>query len=42
VVNANGERVTAGMVKDVGTGGKHLYELRMPGDHFAILVKQGK
>lgn len=39
VVNAHGERVT-GMAQDVGAGGKHLYEIRMPGDHFAILVRK--
>lgn len=40
VVNANGERVTQGMVQELVEAGRHLYELRMPGDHFAILVRQ--
>lgn len=40
VVNANGERVQ-GMVTEVGEGGNHLYEIRMPGDHFAVLVRKG-
>jgi hypothetical protein len=30
------------MVKEVREGGKRLYELRMPSDHFAILVRQGQ
>lgn len=42
VVNGNGERVTSGMVTEVSEGGKRLYELRLPGDHFAILVRQGQ
>ena len=39
VVNANGERVEAGMVKEVREAAKRLYEIRMPSDHFAILVR---
>ena len=38
VVNAKGERVE-GMVTAVEAGGKKLYEIRMPGDHFAVLVR---
>ena len=38
VVNADGGRV-AGMVRDVGRAGERLYEIRMPSDHFAILVR---
>jgi hypothetical protein len=39
VVNANGER-TEGMSQEVTESGKRRYEIRMPGDHFAILVKR--
>lgn len=42
VVNANGERVTSGMVREVSEAGKRLYEIRMPSDHFAILVRMGE
>lgn len=42
VVNANGERVTSGMVTEVREGGKRCYDLRMPSDHFAILVRRGR
>ena len=40
VVDAEGQRVSSGMVADVGDGPRHLYEIRMPSDHFAILVRQ--
>lgn len=40
IVNANGERVISGMVKEVVEGGKRRYEIRMPSDHFAILVRR--
>ncbi len=40
VVDAEGQRVSSGMVTDVGDGLRHLYEIRMPSDHFAILVRQ--
>ena len=40
VVNPKGERVEHGMHGEVREGDKHLYDLRMPGDHFAILVKR--
>lgn len=39
VVNTGGERVP-GMVAEVQEGDRRLYEIRMPGDHFAILVKR--
>ncbi len=39
VVNAAGERVS-GMHAEVHEGHRHLYEIRMPGDHFAVLVKR--
>jgi hypothetical protein len=39
VVNANGERVTDPQVKEVREGSRRLYEIRMPGDCFAVLVK---
>jgi hypothetical protein len=39
VVNANGERVASGMVTEVREGERRLYELRLPGDHFAILAR---
>lgn len=41
VVDAEGQRVPSGMVTDVGDGARHLYEIRMPSDHFAVLVRQG-
>ncbi|MHB8996957.1 MAG: hypothetical protein ACYC63_17065 [Armatimonadota bacterium] len=40
VVDAHGARVKEGMVTEVRDGKKCRYELRMPGDHFAILVKR--
>ncbi len=39
VVNGNGERVE-GMAQEVTEGGKRRYEIRMPGDHFAVLVRK--
>ena len=42
VVNANGERVEEGMVQEIDEAGKRLYEIRMPSDHFAILVRAGE
>ena len=39
VVNAEGERVE-GMAKEVTQSGKRRYEIRMPSDHFAILVRK--
>ena len=40
VVDANGARVASGMVTEVTEQGKRLYEIRMPSDHFAILVRK--
>ena len=40
VVNAEGKRVPTGMVREIIRNGRRLYEIRMPGDHFAILVRQ--
>jgi hypothetical protein len=40
VVDGQGARVTAPDVKEVAEDGRRLYEIRMPGDHFAILVKR--
>jgi hypothetical protein len=40
VVDAKGNRVPTGMVREISRGGRRLYEVRMPGDHFAILVKR--
>ena len=40
VVNADGQRVEKGMYQEVCDDGRYSYELRMPSDHFAILVKQ--
>jgi hypothetical protein len=40
VIDGNGNRVTSPQVKDVGKDGRHLYEIRMPSDHFAVLVKR--
>lgn len=40
VVNANGERVESGMVQKVREDDRHFYDLRIPGDHFAVLVKK--
>ena len=42
VVNANGERVTAGLVSEEREGDRRLYAIRMPSDHFAILVRPGR
>ena len=40
VIDGEGNRETSPQVKDVGTAGRHLYEIRMPSDHFAVLVKK--
>jgi hypothetical protein len=40
VVNAGGERVEPAPVREVLEDGRRLYELRLPGDQFAILVRQ--
>ncbi|NLF17570.1 MAG: hypothetical protein GX595_09960 [Lentisphaerae bacterium] len=39
VVNAAGERVEPAPVEAVVEGGRQRYEIRMPGDHIAILVR---
>jgi len=41
VVDGQGARVAAPLVKEVQEGGRRHYEIRLPGDHFAILVKKG-
>jgi len=41
VVDADGARVVSGMVTEVQEAGRRLYEIRMPSDHFAILVRKG-
>lgn len=40
VVNAEGQRLKNANVKEVSDNGKRLYEIRMPSDHFAILVRK--
>jgi hypothetical protein len=40
VVNAAGARVEPPPVREVTEDGKRLYEIRMPGDYFAILVRR--
>ncbi len=40
VVDAQGARVPNPQVKEVTEGGRRLYEIRMPGDCFAVLVKK--
>ena len=40
VVNAADERVEPAPVHEVLEEGRRLYEIRMPGDHFAILVRR--
>lgn len=42
VVDADGARVESGMVTEAQEAGRRVYEIRMPSDHFAILVKQGE
>lgn len=41
VVNGEGLRGPDDMVSEVIEDGRHQYDLRMPGDHFAVLVKRG-
>jgi len=41
VFDGNGRRVVKGNVKTVKENGRGLTEIRMPSDHFAILVKKG-
>ncbi|NUQ63173.1 MAG: hypothetical protein HUU20_11905, partial [Pirellulales bacterium] len=40
VVNGEGRRVTGALVSEEREGEKRLYAIRMPSDHFAILVRQ--
>jgi hypothetical protein len=40
VVNANGERVESDKSHEVRDGERYFYDLRMPSDHFAIIVKK--
>lgn len=40
VVDGEGARVTDADVVEVTEDGRRLYEVRMPGDHFAVLVKR--
>jgi len=40
VVNAQGSRVLPAPVRELVEKGLHRYDVRMPGDHFAILVKR--
>ncbi|MFH1268502.1 MAG: hypothetical protein ABIK89_22495, partial [Planctomycetota bacterium] len=40
VIDAQGGRVEHPGVKEVTEKGRRLYEIRMPGDQFAILVRQ--
>jgi hypothetical protein len=40
VVDGQGNRVVKPDVKEVQENGRRLYEIRMPGDHFAVLVKK--
>ncbi len=42
VVGGDGMRALDADVTEVVEDGKYLYEIRMPGDQFAILVKQGE
>lgn len=40
VVNADGGRVEGGMVEEVRDGDGYSYDLRMPSDHFAVLMRR--
>ncbi len=40
VVDGEGGRVAAPNVREVHENGRRLYEIRMPSDHFAVLVKR--
>lgn len=40
IVGPDGNRADASMVREVDEDGRKLYEIRMPGDHFAILVRR--
>jgi len=40
VIDGNGQRVTSPMVKSRELAGRHQYEIRMPSDHFAVLVRK--
>jgi hypothetical protein len=40
VVDADGARIPNPSVSEISDDGKLLYEIRMPSDHFAILVRQ--
>ena len=40
VIDAEGNRVANPQVKEVVENGKRAYEIRMPSDNFAVLVKK--
>jgi hypothetical protein len=40
VIDANGDRVPHPNVREVRDGTRRLYEIRMPSDHFAVLVRK--
>jgi hypothetical protein len=40
VIDAAGNRVAHPQVKEVVENGKRAYDIRMPSDHFAVLVKK--
>lgn len=40
VIDANGCQVADPNVREVSEFGRRLYEVRMPSDHFAILVRK--
>ncbi len=42
IVNANGDRVTDAKVGEALEQGRRLYDIRIPSDHFAILVRKIK
>jgi len=40
VIDATGQRVAAPLVHEFARIGRRLYEIRMPSDHFAVLVRK--
>jgi hypothetical protein len=40
VIDATGQRAASPLVKEFDRAGRRLYEIRMPSDHFAVLVRK--
>ncbi|NUQ61822.1 MAG: hypothetical protein HUU20_04995 [Pirellulales bacterium] len=41
VIDCQGKRVAQPLAQEIERNGRRCYEIRMPGDHFAVLVRRG-